>query len=196
LCTIFAFVIIIWLLLFSILSYFIQPVQQNWQSMFPAIYDRQFLLAHNFINNYKRWDIILFKNNDNLDIKRIIWLPNDELKIDDWKVFIYNGTEYQELDEIYLNEQNKNSTRVRWISEDISYYIPDWMYFVMWDNRQYSTDSRTCFSTCREWEIEFLAREDILGKVYFDLWYFDFETRAFKHPVFLIPTYPRFFNID
>lgn len=176
-------------------KYFVTPFQMSWQSMYSTIYDREFLLTHNLTSNYNRWDIIIMKNELGFYFKRIIWLPNEKLKINNWRVFIFNNDDFIELDEKYLNDNNKNSTYIRWDNTEKIYIIPEWNYFVMWDNRNASTDSRSCFSFCSEWKTEFLSKNNIIWKVYYDLWYFDFKTFSFKHPSLWIPTFPRFFNI-
>lgn len=176
-------------------KYFVTPFQMSWQSMYSTIYDREILLTHNLTSNYNRWDIIIMEDELGFYLKRIIWLPNEELKINNWKVFIFNNGDFIELDEKYLNDNNKNSTYIRWDNTEKIYIIPEWNYFVMWDNRNASTDSRTCFSSCDlPWKTNFIHKNDLMWKVFVDLGYFNISKFSFKQPDLWIDTTPKFFS--
>jgi hypothetical protein len=65
----------------------------------------------------------------------------------------------------------------------------------MWDNRNHSTDSRDCFSSCSfDKATNFIKDSDITGKVLLDLGYFSFSNFSFQHPNLGIDTTPRFLN--
>lgn len=171
----------------------------------------------------KRWDVVVFdtyfwekqnffkrtinffnKKNKNPDemskyfIKRVIWLPGETLKIQSGSVFIKSveSDEFIELDEsLYLSDSNKNATYVQWSANEVIYEVPDGEYFVMWDNRNASTDSRSCFSSCAFGEkSNFIPQNKIVGKVFIDLWYFSFKTFSFMNPNLGIDTHPRWFS--
>lgn len=113
-------------------------VQGN--SMDPNFDDNQVLYVsrlHYLLGEPERLDIVVFHypNNPNEDyIKRVIGLPGDVVEIRDSQVLV-NG---QPLDEPYLNE-------AEWTSRGITGPIelgPD-EFFVMGDNRNHSSDSRS-----------------------------------------------------
>jgi signal peptidase I len=128
-------------------------------------------------------------------IKRIIGLPWDRLKIEWWKVYLFDKilNKYMELDEWYLDEDSYGKTYIIRDKNKHEYEILEGNYFVMWDNRLHSTDSRTCFSNCNT-RSNYIKKDDMTWKVLLDLWYFYFKTLSFIHPDLKIDTYPKFFN--
>jgi len=148
------------------------------------------------IGEAKRGDVIVF-DAPHLDIsepqeyyiKRVIGLPGERVEIRDGRIYIHtkDSTKAIELNEIYLNETNKNRTFTHLASRNIIYpVVPENKYFVMGDNRQRSTDSRTCFEStsrngCADENRHFLPKERIAGKAWFILWPFD-KARILKNP--------------
>lgn len=129
-------------------------------------------------------------------IKRVIGLPGEQLKIEDGKVYIKEvwAADFYELNEsFYLNDSNLGNTTIRGDRDEIVYQIPENRYFVMWDNRNHSTDSRTCFQSCSV-RTNYIGPSDIIGKVFLDLWYFSFSSLSFFHPDLGIETRPKFFS--
>lgn len=185
-------------------TFFILPFQISGQSMYDSYYDREFIIVNRFsyltYDKPKRWDVIVF--NTHIDgkeyfIKRIIWVPWDTLKISSWSVFVKSSwsNEFKELDEKYLSETNYKSTYVKWSTDEVVYEVPKDSYFVMWDNRNGSTDSRACFSTCElSWKSNFISKKDIVWKIFIDLWYFNFKTFSFTNPNLGINTKPKWFS--
>ncbi|MBN1494717.1 signal peptidase I [Candidatus Peregrinibacteria bacterium] len=126
-----------------------------------------------------RGDIIVFHpphTQEQFYIKRIIGIPGDTIKLIDGNVFLFNEdypTGY-ELPEEYLNENNKGKTNPS-TNRETSFSVPDDQYFVLGDNRNESTDSRSCFRDafqggCRGEEAYFLPRANIEGKAWVVLW--------------------------
>lgn len=101
----------------------------------------------------KRFDIVVFPfpdNEDELYVKRIIGLPGETINIRDGKVYV-NDQQEPLRDDFIREESHFNGG---------PYIVPDGHYFMMGDNRNDSADSR-------EWVHKYLAREKIIGKLYF-----------------------------
>lgn len=196
--------IIIIVIVLLIRTFIAMPFQINGQSMYSSYYDREFIIIDRFsylIWEVDRWDVVVFKPNISNDkkyfLKRIIAIPWDTLKIEDWKVYLKTQWEsdFIELKEDYLNKENKWFTFVWWSKSMYQYSLWDNQYFLMWDNRNHSTDSRDCFSSCAiDNKTNFTWKEDITGKVLLDLWYFNFKSFSFMQPYLWIDTTPRFFS--
>jgi len=127
----------------------------------------------------QRGDIIVFHpphTSEQFYIKRIIGLSGDTIKLIDGKIFLFNEenqTGY-ELPEDYLSDYNKGKTNPS-TNRVTSFTVPDGEYFVLGDNRNESTDSRSCFRDafqggCRGEESYFLPRANIEGKAWVVLW--------------------------
>ena len=139
-------------------------------------------------NKPERGDIVVFKNEDSAEkyfIKRIIGLPGDTVELKDGEVFLTpkESNKKIQLNEDYLNEFNKGNTEDPLKLEVLK--IPEDRYFVMGDNRQNSTDSRSCFSffsvKCKENPIHaFVKRKEIRGKAWIVWWPLQ-NMRIIKH---------------
>ena len=199
------------------------PFKINGQSMYDSYYDREFIIVDRFsylvIPVIKTWKpkrrvVVVFKPGVSKEkeyfIKRIIGLPWDTLKITEWKVYLLDKetSEYIELEEWDLSDSNRWSTFVRWQRGESIFEIPEGNYFVMWDNRNASTDSRTCFSSCLiEWKTNYITKYNMTGKLFIDLWYYNwidsvnfkpfeikFGSFEFIHPTLWIDTHPKWFS--
>src|ERR1700693_5675808 len=130
-------------------------------SMYAPLHDNDLLVASKIsykLHQPQRGDIIVFKPPDEASrdfIKRIIGLPGERIHITNSVVFI-NG---QVLHEPYLPERwtyNNN-----WPASGQDQLIPPNEYFVMGDNRNHSSDSRT---------FNFIELTSILGKAEIRIW--------------------------
>ena len=203
-------IIIILIIVLVMRTFFIMPFKINGQSMYESYYDKQFIIVDRLsyrdipfvwsIQEVERWDVVVFAPWVSQDrkyfIKRVLGLPGETLKIEWGKVYIkqVNASEFIEVDEQeYLSEENENKTIVRWESGEVVYEIPEDSYFVMGDNRNHSTDSRTCFQSCSVRD-NYVVPWEIIWKVLFDLGYFNFRNFSFMHPDLGISTKPKFFN--
>ncbi|PJC36541.1 signal peptidase I [Candidatus Peregrinibacteria bacterium CG_4_9_14_0_2_um_filter_53_11] len=134
------------------------------------------------IGDPERGDIVVFRpphNTKDFYIKRVIGLPGEKIKIQNGKVFIFNE-EHQsgwQIPEPYLNEHNKDKTYLIPAQRSETFEVPAGEYFVMGDNRDKSTDSRSCFhgssaDACEDRSDHFLERSSIEGKASIVLWPF------------------------
>lgn len=190
------------------------PFQISGESMYDSYYDGEFIIVDRFSyrevpllwrhREPRRGDVIVFKPGVSDDreyfIKRIIALPGETLKIVDGKVYLkkIGEEDFTELEEWYLSEENQGKTYVRQSPSENIYEVPEGKYFVLWDNRQASTDSRTCFSTCSI-RTNYIDIPMVTGRVLVDLGYFSFSNFGFTHPDITqdgepIVTTPRFFS--
>jgi len=104
-----------------------------------------------------RFDIVVFPNPDNTDelnIKRIIGMPGETVRIFDGDVFI-NGEILEEASN--FAKQNYNS--FFW-GDFGPYNVPYDRFFVLGDNRNNSTDSRHWYNTT-------VAEDQIIGRAVF-----------------------------
>jgi len=202
--------VIIIIIVFFIRTFLFEPFQISGQSMAETYYDKEFILVDRFsyldipwIKNWevKRWDVIIFKPGVNEDkkyyIKRVIGIGWDSIKIEWWKVYLKKkwNSDFVQLDEKFLSIDNFNNTYVwsnrnKWLFE---YNVPIWEYFVMWDNRNNSSDSRVCFySSCLlSNTTPYIKKSQITWRVLLDLWFFNVCDFSFMHP--WSPDHPEFY---
>ena len=123
--------------------------------------DIKFFSVKSF-KDLKRGDVIVFrypKNPKQYFIKRVIALPGEKIEIRNGQVIIsQKGSNPIVLDESeYLAENEKTSGELAMVLKDDE-------YFVMGDNRSFSSDSRS-------WGP--VKKENIIGKVLIRAWPFD-----------------------
>jgi signal peptidase I len=128
-------------------------------SMLPTLQDNSAFLVNKFIYLFRtpaRGDIIqvYLPETKTHYVKRIVGLPNEKLSFSGDQVCISTITEESFcLEEDYLPEGTMTRPPT---GEDPNHTIPENSYFVLGDNRNSSTDSRTLGS---------IPREHILGEV-------------------------------
>jgi len=151
-----------------------QPFFVQGISMEPNFENGDYLIVDEISYRFRepeRGEIIVFKypkNPTQRYIKRIIGLPGETIEIKEGQVIILDEDGNQALDESeYLSENIETSGNIRVsLSED--------EYFVLGDNRNFSSDSR-------RWGV--LPEKYIVGKVYVRAW--PFTTLAkFETPVY------------
>jgi len=140
-----------------------RPFQVNGDSMYPNFTDREYILTNIIILNLekpKKGEIIVFKAPPDPEkdfIKRVIATPGDKIYIKDGSVFLNGG----KLDESKYLQSNVKTYGGSFLKEGQEVEVPQESYFVMGDNRTYSSDSR-------EWR--FVPKKSIIGKSFFVYW--------------------------
>ena len=148
---------------FLIIHFVGQRTVVNGVSMQPTLSDGDNLIVDKLSYRFhdpERFDIIVFPfqfQDNTYYIKRIIGLPGETVQImDDGSIYI-NG---EKLEENYGMEVIKPETIGR-AAEPIE--LEDDEYFVMGDNRNNSSDSRTDM-------VGNIKRENIIGKAWLRIW--------------------------
>ena len=140
----------------------LQPHKIKGNSMEPNFHDGEYLLTNKLVYRFgkpQRGDIIVFKPpvaQEEEYIKRIIGLPEDVISIHDGRFYINGIT----LQEDYLPQEIVTKGKV-FLENNAEKTIPQGKYFVVGDNREYSSDSRY-------WG--FINKSDINGKAWFIYW--------------------------
>lgn len=140
-----------------------RPFQVNGDSMYPNFTDREYILTNIIVLNFRtpqKGDVIVFKAPPDPEkdfIKRVIAAPNDRIYIKDGSIFL-NG---EKLDETKYLKSDTKTYGGSFLKEGQEIKIPQESYFIMGDNRAYSSDSR-------EWG--FVPKKSIIGKSFFVYW--------------------------
>ena len=144
-----------------------QPFVVSGASMDPNFHNADYLIIDELsyrLREPERQEVIVFKypNNPSLKyIKRVIGLPGEKVEIVNGQVFVTSGNKTFQLEEPYLSEETKQT----WINNNnFSVELGQNEYFVMGDNRNFSSDSRI-------WGP--VPRKNIVGKVFIKLSSFD-----------------------
>lgn len=158
-------IIIIAMLIVLPIRYFIfQPFIIKQQSMEPNFFEKDYLIVDQItyrLNQPKRGEVIVFNDPNNSSqkyIKRIIGLPGETIKIKDGNVYILKADKvFHFLEEsAYLPEGTVTRGDQQWD-------LGDGQYFVLGDNRSFSSDSR-------DWG--HVKEEYIIGRAFLRLWPF------------------------
>lgn len=135
------FVIIAIIIVIPIRMFIAQPFVVSGESMFSTFNDGEYLIVDEIsylLGDPNRGDVVIFrypKDTKRFFIKRIIGMPNEEVKINNGKVTIINkeNPEGFTLDEPYIEEEFNTTGSFKTGSGE---------YFVLGDNRNRSSDSR------------------------------------------------------
>ena len=133
------------------------PVLQiSGTSMTETLDDGDIVVAMNN-SRFEKGDVIAFRFNDMILVKRVIANPGEWVNIDqEGNVFVNNN----KLEEPYLKEKAFGETNI-----ELPYQVPEGKIFVMGDNRSVSIDSRNTSIGC-------ISEEQIVGKIVYRVWPF------------------------
>jgi signal peptidase I len=136
------FAVIALAIVIPIRMWVIQPFVVSGESMYPTFHDGEYLIIDEIsyiLGEPKRGDVVVFrypKDPSRFFIKRIIGMPNEKIVIKNGEVIISNkeNPDGFKINEPYIKEEFSTN------SIDIT---KDNEYFVMGDNRNRSSDSRS-----------------------------------------------------
>lgn len=144
-------------------AFIAQPFKVSGASMVPTFHDKEYLIVDEISYRFKepsRGDVIVFhppQNEGTYYIKRILGIPGDTVDIQGSQVKIIN-TQYPDgfiLSEPYISAPTNNMVYT---------VLGENQYFVMGDNRPFSSDSRA-------WGI--LPKKNIVGRAFLRLYPFN-----------------------
>ncbi|MFA6251701.1 MAG: signal peptidase I [Candidatus Paceibacterota bacterium] len=153
------YAIIALIIVIPIRTFIVQPFVVSGDSMVPTFHDGEYLIVDELsylIGNPERGEVIIFRypnDTKRFFIKRIIGLPNEEIKIQGDQITVINKENPKgfQLTEPYISEK---------FDTTISLKTGDNEYFVLGDNRNRSSDSRV-------WGV--LPGKLIIGRAYLRL---------------------------
>ncbi len=167
-----SFLVFVWWIVLFIRFFVANPYTVVWASMAPTFTENDFIIVDKITPRFsqlQRGDVIVFVPPGKTIpyIKRVIWLPWETVKIINDGVKICktenNIEQCNTLPEPYLTW----SVKTEWRCGINDFKIDTWSFFVMGDNRWFSTDSRCCFwLDCYAWSSYEVPFDNIIGKVY------------------------------
>ena len=155
---VFKIVIIALLVVIPIRYFLFQPFVVRGISMEPNFHSGDYLIVDEISYRFsqpKRGDVIVFKypkTPSQRFIKRIIGLPNETIEINNGKIIVYSSEEVGQI----LDESEYFSSYQNTVGKSIT-KLGSNEYFVLGDNRAFSSDSRKWGS---------LPVDNIIGKVF------------------------------
>lgn len=152
---IFKIFLIAFLIVIPIRYFLFQPFFVRGSSMEPSFHNFDYLIIDEIsyrLREPTRGEVVVFKypqDPSSRFIKRIIGLPGEEIKVEEGKVFVRENGEFRALQEDYLPSSIITSGNFHVLLKEDE-------YFVLGDNRAFSSDSR-------RWGP--LERDEIVGRV-------------------------------
>jgi len=146
-----------------IYMFLFRPFEVNGESMHPNFLDREYVLTNLValrFGNPKLGDVVVFKAPPDPEkdyIKRVIGVAGDAVMVKNGDVYLNN----QLLDESAFLKSDVKSYAGAFLKEGEPVTVPPGEYFVMGDNRSYSSDSR-------EWG--FVPQANLIGESFLVYW--------------------------
>ena len=137
-------------------TFIITPVRVVGSSMDKTLKEGEILLLEKIDKKYKRYDIVVIKENNERIIKRIIGMPGESVKIVEGVIYI-NG---EAIKDKYASSYTGDFSLDKF---DLD-VIPENSYFVLGDNRIVSKDSRLLGP---------INKKQIQGKAIYRIWPFN-----------------------
>jgi signal peptidase I len=140
-----------------------RPFEVKGESMFPNFLNQQYVLTNLIslrFSDPKLGEVIVFKAPTDTEkdfIKRVIGIPGDTVEVKSGQTYL-NG---KLLDESSYLDPTVKTFGGAFLKEAIPVKVPEGEYFVMGDNRLYSSDSR-------EWG--FVRKDLIIGRSFIVYW--------------------------
>ena len=146
-----------------IYAFLFRPYQVTGHSMDPTFETGEYVLTNLIALRFEklnRGDIVVFvapPDKEKDYIKRIIGIPGDRVSISGGSLFL-NGTK---VDQSAFLDAGVRTNGGSFLGEGSEVVVPQDQYFVMGDNREFSSDSR-------EWG--FVTKNAIIGKSFIVYW--------------------------
>jgi signal peptidase I len=143
--------------------FFFRPFQVTGLSMYPNFQDREYVLTNLItlrVGNPIQGDVVVFKAPPDPEkdfIKRVIGVAGDTIMLKDGDVYV-NG---QLFDQSSFLKPDVKTYGGSFLQDGQTITVPQGNFFVMGDNRPYSSDSR-------EWG--FVPQSNLIGKSFFAYW--------------------------
>jgi signal peptidase I len=156
-----------------IYAFLFRPYQVNGHSMDPTFQNGEYVLTNLITLRFgtvQRGDIVVFvapPDKEKDYIKRIIGLPGDRIKVSGGNVYL-NG---EKLDQSSFLSSDVRTNGGAFLGEGEEVVVPANQYFVMGDNREFSSDSR-------EWGI--VTKNALIAKSFLVYWPLN-HMRVVKH---------------
>ena len=156
------FIIISAVIIIPIRTWIAQPFIVRGASMDPTFQDGNYLIVDELSFQFRkpeRGEVIIFRfpeDTSKFFIKRVIGLPGETIEIKDNKIFLMGDSGPAEITEPYLSEPLTAPNGAVELGAD--------EYFVLGDNRLFSSDSR-------RWGM--LERNLVVGRAWLRLWPLD-----------------------
>ena len=147
------------------MTFFVRQVTVDGPSMNDTLHDKDRLAVHTFMYEPQPQDIVIVAHGKNLDkmiIKRVIAVGGQNIDIN------YAKNEVS-VDGVLLHEdyiKGKNVKPAVSPLKKTNFVIPDGYVFVMGDNRENSTDSRSAL-------VDLVPVQNIIGRAFFRFFPFD-----------------------
>lgn len=146
-----------------IYMFLLRPFQVNGDSMFPNFKNTEYVLTNLITLRFHKpvqGDVIVFKAPPEPDkdfIKRVIGLPGDTIMVQNGDVYV-NGNKFDQSSFLQPDVKTYGGS---FLKDGDTVTVPAGEYFVMGDNRPYSSDSR-------EWG--FVPEANIIGESMLVYW--------------------------